>query len=75
MMRKITDGIRRLNSGRVAAMAFAVLLGSGAPAAAADLSLPEQPVVAACPPPQEVVILYDKEGRPTVPGGRNTISA
>ena len=37
-------------------------------AGAADLTVEERPVVAACPGPQEVVILYDKEGRPTVPG-------
>ena len=39
------------------------------PAMAADLSVPEErQVVAACPPAQEVVILYDEDGRPTVPG-------
>jgi hypothetical protein len=57
---------RVLMAGACSAMLAVVAFG---PASAADLSVPlERPVVAVCPPPQEVVILYDKDGRPTVPG-------
>jgi hypothetical protein len=65
MMRKITSTLtRRLLSGAALSLALA---GPTAPAIAADM--PEQPqVIAACPGPQEVVILYDEQGRPTVPG-------
>lgn len=65
----VSDATNRIRTGAaLAAVALAGLASSGGPSAAADLTLPERPVVAACPPPQEVVILYDKEGRPTVPG-------
>ena len=69
-MRKLTsDATRRIGSASgLATVVLAALAGSGVPAAAADLTLPERPIVAACPPPQEVVILYDEQGRPTVPG-------
>jgi hypothetical protein len=53
----------------------AIILSAGAIAAmmgmagAADLSVtpPERQVVMGCPGAQEVVILYDEHGRPTVP--------
>jgi hypothetical protein len=49
------------------AVAAATLTAVGS-SQAADLTVPveRRPVIAACAP-QEVVILYDKHGRPTVP--------
>ena len=70
-MRNETSELTRrvLAAACVSASAIAFSLGSIGQAGAADLSVPEERVVvAACPGPQEVVILYDKDGRPTVPG-------
>jgi hypothetical protein len=51
-----------------ALFAAATMLVWAGSAGAADLTVPVQPrpVIAACAP-QEVVILYDEKGRPTVP--------
>jgi hypothetical protein len=50
----------------LSAAAIAAMSAAASRAGAADLTIPqEQVVVPACP--REVVIIYDKEGRPTVP--------
>ena len=53
----------------LSALAIAAMMGVIGTAGAADLTVypAERPLVYACPGPQEVVILYDKQGRPTVP--------
>jgi hypothetical protein len=58
-----------INSLQALSLAVAAATGTAAGAAqAADLTVPVEPrrVIAACAP-QEVVILYDERGRPTVP--------
>ena len=53
----------------LSAAAVAAMSAAAGRAAAADLSVePRQVVVQACAGPRETVILYDKDGRPTVPG-------
>ncbi len=53
----------------LSAVAVGAMLAATGRAGAADLTVvPEEPiVVAACPEPQEIVVLYDERGRPTVP--------
>ena len=67
-MQKITwDLVRQFAvAAALSAMAVGAMLAAAGRAGAADLTVEPVPVVQACPPP-EVVILYDEEGRPTVP--------
>jgi hypothetical protein len=53
----------------LSAAAVAAMLAAAGKAGAADLAVvPEERVaIAACAEPREIVVLYDKEGRPTVP--------
>jgi hypothetical protein len=56
----------------LSALAIAAIAGAIGPAAAADLSpglypLPARSGAYACPPKEEAVILFDEEGKPTVP--------
>ncbi len=53
----------------LSAAAVAAMLAAAGKAGAADLAVvpEERVVVAACPEPREIVVLYDDEGRPTVP--------
>jgi hypothetical protein len=70
-MRKSTWALaRQLAAAAIlSAMAVAAMAAAAGRAGAADLTVypAERPLVYACPGPQEVVILYDKQGRPTVP--------
>jgi hypothetical protein len=70
-MRKIDGVLMRQLLAAIALSALAVtaMLGTIGVAGAADLSVvpPQRVLVQACPGPQETVILYDEEGRPTVP--------
>ena len=53
----------------LSAAAVAAMSAAAGRAGAADLTIePQQVIVQACPGPREIVILYDKDGRPTVPG-------
>ncbi len=68
-MRRATWDLVRQFAAAVAlsAMAVGAMVAAADRAGAADLTVrPERVVVQACPPP-EVVILYDEDGRPTVP--------
>jgi len=55
----------------LSALAIAAMMGAIGSAGAADLPAAAGPapgvVVSACPPPQEIVTLFDKRGTPTVP--------
>ncbi len=53
----------------LSALAIAAMVAAAGRAGAADLTvLPDDRVaVQACPGPKEIVVLYDDEGRPTVP--------
>ncbi|HWT31550.1 MAG TPA: hypothetical protein VN240_11060 [Propylenella sp.] len=69
-MRKTTGELTRqlVAAAILSAIAVAAMVAAAGKAGAADLSVyPPPPLVLACPGPREVVILYDKEGRPTVP--------
>ena len=70
-MRKSTGALTRqfLAAAILSAIAVAAMAAAAGRAGAADLSVypAERPLGYACPGPQEVVILYDKQGRPTVP--------
>ena len=68
MRRATWDVLRQLAvAAALSAIAVGAMVAAAGQAGAADLTLPqERVVVQACPPP-EVVILYDEEGRPTVP--------
>ena len=70
-MRKTTGELTRqlVAAAILSAIAVAAMIAAAGKAGAADLSVypPAPPLVLACPGPREVVVLYDKEGRPTVP--------
>jgi hypothetical protein len=52
----------------LSAAAVAAMAAASGRAGAADLTVePRQVIVQACPGPRETVILYDKDGRPTIP--------
>lgn len=68
-MRKVTwDLVRQFAvAAALSAVAVGAMVAATGRAAAADLTVePERVVVQACGP-REIVILYDEEGRPTVP--------
>ena len=69
MRRSTGELVRQLAAaGILSAIAVAAMFAAAGKAGAADLTVyPAPPVVHVCPGPREVVILYDKEGRPTVP--------
>ena len=71
-MRKWTSDLTRqvVAAAILSAVAVAAMAAAATKAGAADLSaypVEQRVVVLACPGPQEVVVLYDEEGRPTVP--------
>lgn len=69
-MRRTTGELtRQLAAAAIlSAIAVAAMIAAAGKAGAADLTVyPPAPLVQVCPGPREVVILYDKEGRPTVP--------
>src|SRR5688572_13959696 len=69
VMRRATwDLVRQFAvAAALSAIAIGAMVAAAGRAGAADLTIPQQQVlVQACPPP-EVGILYDEEGRPTVP--------
>ena len=70
-MRKSTGALTRqfLAAAILSAIAVAAMAAAAGRAGAADLTVypDERPLVYACPGPQEVVVIYDKQGRPTVP--------
>lgn len=53
----------------LSALAIAAMVAAVGRAGAADLTVvpDERALVQACPGPKEIVVLYDDEGRPTVP--------
>lgn len=70
MLRITSDLSRRAVSAALSsALAGLAMASAAGQAGAADLTIvPERTVLQACPGPREVVILYDEEGRPTIPG-------
>ena len=54
----------------LSALAIAAMVAAAGRAGAADLTVvpDERVLVQVCPGPKEIVVLYDEEGRPTVPG-------
>ncbi len=71
VMRKSTGELARqlVAAAILSAIAVAAMMAAAGRAGAADLTIypAERPIVHACPGPQEVVVLYDRHGRPTVP--------
>jgi hypothetical protein len=70
IMRKSSWDLARQFGAAIALSAAAVAAMSAAAgrAGAADLTIePQRVIVQACPGPREIVVLYDEEGKPTVP--------